>query len=108
MYLHQKFLLIMIPVSGLLMKPCKAALIETERGFPVGRRLVVASGHLLLPDKGTLVNEPVRGSHGRRQCHQTLPPARCGDGGKAHSMPTASLCLTDESGSHCSGVSQVQ
>lgn len=79
-----------------------------EEGICCSRRLVVASGHLLLPAKGALVRECAQRSQGRCQSHQTLPLPRRGDGGKSHNMPTASLCPTDESGSHCSGVSQVQ
>lgn len=61
MYIHRKFLLIVIQVSDLLMKPCQTALMEMKRGFPVGRRPVVASGYLLLPAKGALVSDCVQG-----------------------------------------------
>lgn len=81
---HQKFLLTVILVSGLLIKQCKAALIEMKRGFPTGRRLVMAGGHLLLWAKGSLVSECLWRSRG----HPVVPPdlafPRSADGGRSH------------------------
>lgn len=96
MYLQQKFLLIIIQVSGLLMTPRKAALVEMTRGFCTGRQEFwwwpVATSHCL--PRGHLWVNVCRGAvatgSGTRPC---LLADVVMVANHAVTNPTTSVCL---------------